>query len=156
FYPLPIDAHDVTIRDLTVNATVADTLGFVGVYTRNLTLENVRTNSELAVWFTKGANVRGCQCAFDGNGLVTAEFAGCVDLSVTGNTFGYVGTSARSSAVLIDIGSGWFSFVDNDLENAGNIMLQVNWGVHDGSIVGNRFGYTTNVDIGGSIAINAT
>jgi hypothetical protein len=83
-----------------------------------------------------------------GSGFAASEFAATTDLSLEGNSFGYEGTpisqsSAASSAALsIDFGTSFFNVIGNKLISGSDIMLQILYGVHDGVITGNNFGFT--------------
>ncbi|MGI8554394.1 MAG: hypothetical protein ACR2PL_26945, partial [Dehalococcoidia bacterium] len=114
---------------------------------RHAFLDNVTSNvangNAFFSYRTADLTLRNCQQLR--SAAQATEFAAAVDLGLYGNTFSTVGTEisvapANTSALVLDYGTAFFQVIGNKIMSGGNIMFQVNFGVHDGVITSNVFG----------------
>ena len=85
-------------------------------------------------------------------GSVTSEIAASVDITLTHSTFGLDRVSkplveALTSPLTLDFGTAFFSIANNHFCAAGNIGVQLLYGVHDGEFVSNYLGRVCNAGI---------
>ncbi len=135
FYVLPRLVEGIQFRDfkVVVPDNGKNTPGISLFATKDSLIDNVEVESPngqpLYSYLSKGltlTNARGY------GGKVLSELAATVDLTVKGNTF-----SAKSAAVGLDFGSGFFELSNNVIPSSFNSGIYLLYGVHDGEVSGN-------------------
>jgi len=142
-----------TIRDLKVTTTDANNEPAIAIgWSRNTLIENVIATTNLGqplfTYQTQGLTIR----AFNQQTQTSSstELAAVVDLTISDSQFSSIGATSSTSALDLDIGTAFFSIIGCKIETATNIGIQVNPGVHDGSIIGNTITYVRDGGIGGN------
>lgn len=148
---------NVTVRNLRCRTTdpANGLVCFSASYARNVIFDNVTaTNANGNCFYSyrnQGfsiTNSRGLKCIIQAN-----ELAESVDVVFSGNTIGSFDTPALTSALTLDMGLGFFSVTNNVFQNCGNICMQIVYGVHDGIVANNVFGYVRDAGLGNTLGI---
>jgi pectate lyase-like protein len=156
--------ENITVRDLAIEApsTTEPVVGVAVAVARGVLLNNVEVNvaNGNGYFSYRSAQLTLQNCRQLRTFTQSTEFAATVGLRLLGSTFGVVGTRisrapANTSALALDYGTAFFQVVGNEIINGGNILLQLNYGVHDGVIANNVFGWSRDSTIGKGQGISA-
>lgn len=152
--------ENVTMRDFTlVNLPHPDgyrTLGITVSAAKDTTLQNLDIISEpgpnFSTYRAKGTRILNCN--FKSINASSSEISVAVDTLIEGCTFAgeWADEAIDYTPLLLSFGCGFFRLVDNTFINGAGAMLSVLYGVHDGIIANNVFGYAAEKS-GGSTGI---
>lgn len=144
--------ENVTFRDFTlINLPHPDgfrTLGITISAAKDCTLLNLDIQSQPGPNFSmyRAKNARLLNCNFKSINSSSSEISVAVDVLVESCTFAAEWTEEPPdyTPLLISFGTGFFRCVNNTFVNSTGTMLSVLYGVHDGVITGNVFGFAAN------------
>lgn len=143
--------RNVTIRDLTIRTTNT-TNSLVGI--------SVGIAREVRIYNTTSQPARGnayysyrsAAVSLEGNNQrrnlgQSSEFAATVDLSLIGNNFSTVDTTANTASLTLDFGTAFFTVVGNRINNSANIGVQLLYGVRHGIFSSNLISFVRRESI---------
>jgi hypothetical protein len=151
-----IDGCTIQVPDAGSNLPALSVFGARGVTVNNMNLMAFNGQGCYS-WLTKGLTITNSTCY---SGKQSSEFASTVDLTVSGTSF----SSDESTGFALDLGTAFFSFVNNPVPKSFNIGFYLLYGVHDGMITGTHISHVgvvgqTNacgIDVAGSQRVALT